>query len=138
MHRDIWARLLASKTRRTDGLEAWSGFVTFAWGAVLALPGDTFSTTRSYDTLASIGGERFWIAVCWTIAVVQISGLASSWLLGGRELRILGACCAALFWTALGVMLCLSNPIGHGWVLYASLGLCMVLTAASLHADRVK
>lgn len=128
--------LSVSKPRRTDALEAWSALTTLSWGLVLALPGDTFATTRAYSVLASWGGEPAWMAFCFSVASIQVLGLSTSWLLGGRELRIIGSLAGGAFWALLGWLLFRGNPIGHGWVLYTALSVGLLLTSSYLIRDK--
>lgn len=132
----IYHFLRAGKPRRTDALECWSAFTTMSWGLVLMAPGDTFATTRAYSVLATWGGEPVWTAVCLVVATIQFVGLSVSWLAGGREYRIIGSIAGAMFWTLLAWLLFRGNPIGHGWVLYASLALGLYLTALTLTRDK--
>lgn len=133
---DIWGRLLASKARRTDAFEAFSAVLAGIWGTVLIVPADTFATAVSYRVMARLGTEDTWMVFGWSAGIMQAAGLSASWLLGGRELRILGACFCAAFWAAVGSCILAANPVGHGGYTYLSLSFVLLLTAVSLHADK--
>jgi len=116
----------------TFWFEVFTVWMAVSWGLVLMLPGDTFQTTKAYSLLQP-WGESNWALFVFGVASLKISGLLLGFITFGGWFRLVGSSLAFMFWSLLGVLLYLGNPIGHGWVIYASLA-CGNIAVAAHHA----
>lgn len=105
---------------KTIWFELFSIFMSLSWGLILCAPGDTFETTKAY-TLLRHWGETVWAILALSLSSLMIAGLLLGFLYFGGWFRLYGAVACAGFWGVLAYLLFQGNPIGHGWVIYASL-----------------
>lgn len=123
------SRLFYRKTRTirpSDWLEVFVAWMSFSWGALLLLPGDTFQTTKAYAFLMS-QGELFWSFMALMVSILQVSGLIVSYMTLGAGLRFIGCGVSFVFWAVLALLLFLGNPLGHGWLIYTSFSVSMFI-----------
>ena len=89
-----------------------------AWlAAILALPSDTFSTSKSFACMATIGTEPAWAMVFWVAACFGLIGL----LTPSRGMRLGSVLVLATMHGVVAGCLALSNPTTTGTGTYAVL-----------------
>lgn len=101
------------------------------WAFVLALPGDTFSTSPSYAWFARLGTERGWAAVAGTASLFCASALfyrATWW-------RAASSLAAAAVYAVLAYGLWRGNPLSTGTGTYTACAVLCHLLAARNASD---
>ncbi len=89
-----------------------------AWFAViLTLPSDTFSTSKSFACMATMGSEPAWAMVFWVAACLGLAGL----LTPSRGMRLGSVLVLATMHGVVAGCLVLSNPATAGTGTYAVL-----------------
>ncbi len=98
---------------RVRTLEWCSAAAMMGWGIVLAVPGDTFANSRTYDAFALIAPEWAWAAFCVVMSSLRMLALyANGAWRRSPFLRGFTSAGGVTFWT-LVVLLILHAP-QHG------------------------
>ncbi len=103
--------LLPAKPR--DGL-AWVRFALAAdlcaWGVILALPGDTFASSHSYDLMAAWFSEETWAVILGLLGIISLAGLQAT----NRWLRFVAVDVGLLFQAIMCVTFGLGRQVSTG------------------------
>lgn len=103
-----------------------AAFLLLCWGVWLTLPGDTFSSARTYAPMARFGSETTWGAVFGALGLLQglcvLDGrvswrLLSAWLCLGAWLFIFSCFIVGNFW-GVGVPFYLLFVGSASWVIW--------------------
>ena len=96
------------------GLLTW---VVAWWAIILALPFDTFSSSKSYRLFAEMASETL-----WAFGFACVAGLGVAGMMRPR-LRLLSAHILAITHVLIAAFLCIPNPAGTGTGIYGGFAL---------------
>ena len=106
---------LVDPTRYARAPEYVVGGATAVWGALLALPADTFKTSTAWAILqASPIGELGWGLIFLALGLLQLIAVLRRWHQVRRDVALL----AVAHWSAVGFSFWTVNPYSTGWVAY--------------------
>jgi hypothetical protein len=113
---------VALETKRGEALlrsdpaaaEIHCAAIAAVWGVLLVLPGNTFSTTPSYDAMAHIMPEWCWGVMMLALSCQGIVGVVTAM----QSLRRTAALYGVVSWSLIAWLLVLANPWATGGYVY--------------------
>lgn len=118
---------------RPRGIEWLMACYMAAYGAILALPGNTFSLSSTYDVLARHGTEMAWAGILVGVALARMAALRINGRMprGSPLLRCATALLGSALWAAMTYAFAVSSTRNGAWSIGVAVG---VLAAGDMWA----
>ena len=105
----------------TKLFELSHSFIAAAWGFILILPSDSFSTTKTFSVMSQIAPEFFWGLVPLLIVIVHLIFIESKIV---RKICIMAL---ALFWLCVTFSVFFANSLSTATASYAGYFLLSII-----------